>query len=301
MARLVIDCINGISGDMVLSALLDLGVDRKLVNIQLGKIGLSLDQPDELREGEHFHRAFREISEMITNSGLSPKVKETSLRIYKTIAIAEAEVHMTTLQDVHFHEVGRDRAIANIVGIAVALEALGIEEIYTTPIHDGKGTITCSHGEIPVPVPAVAAMKSQCDYEFVTEYIDMEMVTPSGLGVLIGIGARKIPKGMDLGRIVKTGNGVGTRNTGRGGLKISITGEDAREENRYRAYTNKRLYKSSKNKVLAGVCGGISEYYNLDPTIVRLGLAVFTLIGGAGILAYIIAALVIPSEPEYKF
>lgn len=231
MTRIYIDCSNGVSGDMVLNALLDLGVDRSYVTKELNKIGLSLEQPEDSSgaEDEHFHRAFREISELITNSDLSPGVKSTSLRIYKTIAIAESEVHMTTLQDVHFHEVGRDKAIANIVGVAIALEALNVDEVYVSPIHDGKGTIMCSHGEIPVPVPAVRAMKSQCDYEFVTEHIEMEMVTPSGLGVLIGIGARK--KGdRDLGRVLRVGHGYGTRNTGRGGLKISIVGEETQGE-----------------------------------------------------------------------
>lgn len=230
MTRIYIDCTNGISGDMVLAALLDLGADPSYVTKELNKIGLSLEQPDDKKEGEHLHRAFREISELITNSNLSRGVKDMSLRIYKTIAKAEAEVHMTTLQDVHFHEVGRDKAIANIVGTAIAMEALNIDEVYTSPLHDGKGTIICSHGEIPVPVPAVAAMKKQCDYEFVTEHIDMEMVTPSGLGVLIGIGAKKTD-GRDLGRVIRTGHGNGTRNTGRGGLKISIVGEETTGEN----------------------------------------------------------------------
>lgn len=231
MTRIFIDCSNGVSGDMVLNALLDLGVDRSYVTKELNKIGLSLEQPEAASGGdeEHFHRAFREISELITNSDLSRKVKDTSLRIYKTIAIAEAEVHMTTLQDVHFHEVGRDKAIANIVGVAIALEALNVDEVYVSPIHDGKGTIMCSHGEIPVPVPAVAAMKSQCDYDFVTEHINMEMVTPSGLGVLIGMGARKMT-GRDLGRVIRSGFGHGTRNTGRGGLRIDIVGEETRGE-----------------------------------------------------------------------
>ena len=231
MTKIFIDCSNGVSGDMVLGALLDLGVDRTHVTKELNKIGLSLEQPDADAGGkeEHFHRAFREISELITNSDLSRGVKDTSLRIYKTIAIAEAEVHMTTLQDVHFHEVGRDKAIANIVGVAIALEALNVDEVYVSPIHDGKGTIICSHGEIPVPVPAVTAMKSQCDYDFVTEHIEMEMVTPSGLGVLIGIGARKV-KDRDLGRVIRSGFGHGTRNTGRGGLRIDIVGEETRGE-----------------------------------------------------------------------
>ena len=155
---------------------------------------------------------------------MTENAKRIAIDIYTAIAKAEAEVHGADLDTVHFHEVGRDRAVLNIAGTAAAADIIGADEIYASPLHDGHGTIICSHGEIPVPVPAVAAMKKQCDLEFVTEDIEMEMVTPSGLGTLIGLGAKNAggKKPEDFGTVTAKGTGKGTRDTGRGGLVISL-------------------------------------------------------------------------------
>ena len=114
MTRIYIDCTNGISGDMVLNALLDLGADPSYVTKELNKIGLSLEQPDEMEKEEHFHRAFREISELITNSDLSRGVKDMSLRIYKTIAKAEAERDVAIKQAETAREANDARVISNL-------------------------------------------------------------------------------------------------------------------------------------------------------------------------------------------
>lgn len=247
MKALYIDCTNGVSGDMVLMALTELGADEAEIEKTVMKIDMGsccCDHDHEHGHGhdhEHHHdhdhehghdhhhhhdhqRSFRQIEAMINEADIDNAVKEKAVAIYKAIALAEAEVHGADLETVHFHEVGRDRAIMNVVGTAAAVSMLEAEEIYVSPLHDGQGTIICSHGEIPVPVPAVAAMKKQCDYEFVTEDIDMEMVTPSGLGTLIGLGAVRCDAASaeELGTVVRTGEGVGTRDTGRGGLVISL-------------------------------------------------------------------------------
>ena len=262
MKALYIDCTNGVSGDMVLMALTELGADeaeieKTVMKVDMGSCCCDHDHEhdhehhhhhdhehehhhhDHDHEHEHHHdhdhehghhhhhdhqRSFRQIEAMINEADIDSAVKEKAVAIYKAIALAEAEVHGADLETVHFHEVGRDRAIMNIVGTAAAVSMLQAEEIYVSPLHDGQGTIICSHGEIPVPVPAVAAMKKQCDYEFVTEDIDMEMVTPSGLGTLIGLGAVRCDAASaeELGTVVRTGEGVGTRDTGRGGLVISL-------------------------------------------------------------------------------
>ena len=126
------------------------------------------------------------------------------------------------MEDVGFHEVGRIEAIRNIAGIAVCIERLGVEEIYCSPVHDGKGFIHCSHGLIPVPVPAVMAMREECDYTFVTDEVETEMVTPSGLGVLMGIGAVCIAQ-PPTGEVTGTVEVKGTRDIGKdGGLKVSL-------------------------------------------------------------------------------
>lgn len=228
---LYIDCTSGISGDMVLKALKDLGGDSSQAEL--------LKFPQHHTHGEdhnnhhdgghahshhrggHTHRSHKEVKSMIEAGGMSRKAKDTALSIYRVIAAAEAKVHQSDLENVHFHEVGRDEAIKNIAGIASALESLEIDAVYCSRIHDGKGFITCSHGTIPVPVPAVMAMRENCSYEFVTDDIQTELVTPSGLGVLLGIGAeyrKELPKGT----LIKTATAKGGRDTGKEGLKISL-------------------------------------------------------------------------------
>lgn len=206
--KIYIDCTNGISTDMVLKALIDLGADEDLISGQTAALG----------ELPH-HRSYLDIKKMFEESGLAAGVKEKVLAVYRAIADAEAEVHGESLATVHFHEVGRDEAIRNIVSVAAALNSLNAERIYCSALHDGHGTIQCSHGTIPVPVPAVQAMKQQCDYVFVKDDIDTEMVTPGGLAVLIGIGAEKADQ-LNEERIIRTGIGRGTRDTGRDGLRI---------------------------------------------------------------------------------
>lgn len=255
--NLYIDCTSGISGDMMLKALQELGGDSS----QAEKLEFPQKHEHEHREhahgsdhehshgeqaephhhdghtheeegehghkhshGSHTHRSHREVKAIIENSHLPKNVKETALSIYKVIAAAEAKVHESDVENVHFHEVGRDEAIKNITGIAAALSSLNISHIYCSEIHDGKGFITCSHGTIPVPVPAVMAMRENCDYVFVTDDIETELVTPSGLGVLMGIGAayRKEPP---KGTLLKTAVAKGGRDTGKEGLKVSLIEE----------------------------------------------------------------------------
>lgn len=139
---------------------------------------------------EHGHgRSYQEVVALIERSGFSSQAKKTARNIYGHIAEAEAKVHGATLKTVHFHEVGRDEAVKNALGIGMALEAIAPDIIYTSSICDGKGTVVCSHGEIPVPVPAVMALREKCSYAFQQADINMEMVTPSGLASLMGIGA----------------------------------------------------------------------------------------------------------------
>ena len=164
MNRLYFDCSNGISGDMVLNGLAALGVpSEEIAEALKGVIPCGGCCGHGHDHDTHSHRGYIEIKEMILNSGLSDNAKQTACNIYQTIAEAEAEVHGTLLEETHFHEVGRDEAILNIMGVAFCLDRLQIKEIYCGTICDGHGFIQCSHGEIPVPVPAVMAMSKNCD------------------------------------------------------------------------------------------------------------------------------------------
>lgn len=224
---LYFDCSNGISTDMVLMALLDLGADRNFVLRETEKLGLH-ERPDEIIKSKeikspahHRKRSFKDIEDILKNSGLDKSTKSMALKIYTVIAEAEGQVHKKSMDTIHFHELGRDRAIINIVGVSAALSYLDPHDIYCSEIHDGCGHIDCAHGRVPVPVPAVHAMMKGTGYRFVQDDIETEMVTPGGLGILIGAGAsyRKKPKEKE---IYKTGIGRGTRDTGRDGLKIHI-------------------------------------------------------------------------------
>lgn len=213
--KLYFDCTSGISSDMIFKALTLMGGD--------GVWAKHVEIPEESANTDgHHHRSYAEVKAIIENSLMTDKVRATTYAIYDVIAAAEAKVHGTTVEEVHFHEVGRDQAIRNIVGIAGAVNSLFINEIYCSEIHDGTGTIQCSHGEIPVPVPAVQAMMEGSDYKFVTdEDVKTEMVTPSGLAVLMGIGAKYVPE-MPEGVLLQDVTIKGDRDTGKKGLRVCL-------------------------------------------------------------------------------
>lgn len=213
--KLHFDCTSGISSDMIFNALTLMGGDGVWAEHVLIPEGESC-------EHGHHHRSYKEVKEIIDKSPIPDKVKATAHAIYAVIAEAEAKVHGADLENLHFHEVGRAQAIRNIVGIAGAVNSLSIKKIYCSEIHDGTGMIQCSHGEISVPVPAVRAMMEKSKYVFVTdEDVNTEMVTPSGLAVLMGIGteyAAEIPEGVVVQQVVIKGG----RDTGKEGLKVSL-------------------------------------------------------------------------------
>jgi uncharacterized protein (TIGR00299 family) protein len=158
-------------------------------------------------------RSFRDIRALIENSGLSDNAKRMSIAIFSVIAEAEAAVHDMPEENVVFHEVGALDSIVDIVGAAVCVDMLGADEILCSPVHDGSGFIHCRHGMIPVPVPAVMEMLKGSGIRIVGEDVNTEMVTPTGFGILKGLGARctRLP---EL-RVAGVGYGFGKRQTGR--------------------------------------------------------------------------------------
>lgn len=256
MKTLYFDCKNGICIDMVLMALKDIirpdGIeDSFFENLEKDHLchGHHHDychghcngnhhheehhhgeanghHPHHDEEGSHHHgKSYKEICHLIEHAHISDTAKKIVLDIYEVIAMAEATVHGDTLDTVHFHEVGREEAVANIIKIALCLEKIAPEKIFCSEIHDGKGFIECSHGRIPVPVPAVCEIKKlpkaiSQGHKYVTVDVETEMVTPSGLGILVGIGACNAEK-PDTEPLA-TAEGFGTRDTGRGGMSVSL-------------------------------------------------------------------------------
>ncbi|MBQ9931299.1 MAG: nickel pincer cofactor biosynthesis protein LarC [Firmicutes bacterium] len=250
---LYFDCFSGISGDMTLGALIGLGVDDEKLAAGLASLGLegcelqvrktekygisgydvevlTEDNPSDgcaasspctgephhhhhHHGHDHAHRSLADIRKIIQGSGLDQKVKNRALTIFETIGIAEAAVHNKPVDEVCFHEVGALDSIVDIVGTAICLELLNVDEIYCSPLHEGTGFVECQHGLLPIPVPAVSEILAGSQISLIQEDIPVELVTPTGAGILRGSAARcgaMPPMTMEA-----VGWGFGKRETGR--------------------------------------------------------------------------------------
>ncbi len=194
------DCFAGASGDMILGALLDAGLELESLKNEVAKLGLdrydlgvepvvkrgiggtkAIVFVDEDHHGHH-HRHLRHIEEIINGSALDDRVKDKSLAIFRRLAEAEANVHRTSVESVHFHEVGAMDAILDVVGSVIGFHLLGIERIYCSPLHVGCGTIECAHGILPVPAPATAALT--VGFPVYSTGVKGELLTPTGAAIL---------------------------------------------------------------------------------------------------------------------
>ncbi|MGQ9523673.1 MAG: nickel pincer cofactor biosynthesis protein LarC [Armatimonadota bacterium] len=194
------DCFSGVSGDMTLAALVDAGASFDLLKDalkQLDVAGYSLSQRRVVRngisavsvsvdvQGEQHERHLSEIERLISASSLSDWVKEHSLAVFRRLAQAEADVHGTTVDKVHFHEVGGVDCIIDIVGSVVCLELLGVDEVHSSPLPTSRGFVECSHGVMPVPAPAT--MELLKGVPTVPSGVEGEMVTPTGAALVASL------------------------------------------------------------------------------------------------------------------
>lgn len=219
------DCYSGISGDMILGALVDLGVDLNVVRKGIGKLGLKgyeIDASSVTRglisgtkvdvtvrrsrySHQHHSRTFTDIREMIESSQLPEAVKEKSVAIFRRIGLAEAQVHRTSLDKVHFHEIGAVDSIVDIVGSVLGLELLKIDAVYASPLNTGEGSVMCEHGVLPVPAPAT--LKLLEGIPCFSSGIRKELTTPTGAAI-IGAYAKKF-ESLPQMKILKCGYGAG--------------------------------------------------------------------------------------------
>ena len=222
MRTLYLNCENGVSGDMVLNALTDLTDDPEAVRSEIHHIshgiGHSHTHHEHAHEHEHshFHRSYSEVKNIIEAADVNSEVKTVAQQIYAVIAKAESAVHGDSLEELHFHEVGRDQAIANVLGVALCIHSLQADYVAVSEICDGHGTIQCAHGILEVPVPAVRAMLDDCNLVYRQTEHEGEMVTPSGLAMVIGIGA--VTEDKPAGEPVKKAEAFGGRRVGEHGL-----------------------------------------------------------------------------------
>lgn len=216
MKTLYFDCFSGISGDMTIGALLDLGLDFDYLKTELKKLpvegyelkaervvrsNLSALKFDVEVEGDtghdhghhdhhhhhehHFHRKASEILKMIRESSLSGNAKRIATDIFTKLAISEGKVHNIPPEEVEFHEVGAVDSIVDTVGTAIGFDALGIEKYLCSPINVGSGFIHCQHGVMPVPAPATAdLLRGATIY---SKHANTELVTPTGAAILAAV------------------------------------------------------------------------------------------------------------------
>lgn len=192
------DCFSGISGDMCLGALISAGVDFDLLKEELAKLpveGYNLYWETVKRNGitavnvfvdllevNQPERRLADIQQIIDNSALPEEVKEKSKAVFNRLAVAEAAVHDTTLDHIHFHEVGAVDAIVDVVGTVLGLSLLGVDKVYASPLPMGKGFIKCMHGIIPSPAPATLEILQ--DVPIYGAGIEGELVTPTGAALI---------------------------------------------------------------------------------------------------------------------
>jgi uncharacterized protein (TIGR00299 family) protein len=267
---LYLDCFSGISGDMFLGALIDIGVPLSAVETGLQALGLANeyhlhaektsksgiqgtsfqvhladshsahDHDDHHHDHHHNHnhnhnhnhhpadhhhhgRTYGDIRHLIETARLPESVRQLALKVFLEIGQAEAAVHGVPLDQVHFHEVGAIDSIVDIVGAAIALDYLKIDQIVSSPLHDGSGTIVCQHGTMPVPVPAVMKMLESTDIPYVTGTCQTELVTPTGFALVKSLAASY--GSMPQMKRLATGYGFGQREIGRlNALRVILGG-----------------------------------------------------------------------------
>ncbi len=192
------DCLSGISGDMTLGALIDLGADVRAIeaavqSMGLGELAITTETVKKCgfracyvrinHPPEHAHRHLHHIEAMIDRAdAVSPAAKARAHQIFMKLALAEAKVHGSTIQKVHFHEVGAIDSIADIVGTAVAMDLLGIEDVQASPVPTGTGFVTIAHGRVSIPAPATAELL--CGIPLAPSTIEAELTTPTGAAIL---------------------------------------------------------------------------------------------------------------------
>jgi pyridinium-3,5-bisthiocarboxylic acid mononucleotide nickel chelatase len=217
------ECFSGISGDMNLGAMIDLGIKESYLNDELNKLNLEgwkLIVGKDQRHGifgtkvtvkqtkhEHVHRHLSDVEKIINDSALDDKTKELSKKIFLKVAEAEALVHGVHIDKIHFHEVGAIDSIIDIVGAAICYIALNVDGVHVSTVELGSGFVNCAHGKLPVPAPATAEIIKGIPVNI--GGVDFEATTPTGAAILAALGTDFSP---DLPIIIeKTAYGVGQK------------------------------------------------------------------------------------------
>ena len=246
--KLYLECGSGISGDMFVGAMLDLGADQKKMEealqslpvdgfkteiTRVKKSGLDacdfnviLDHAHENHEDHHHeghhhddhhheehhhheHRSPEDIIHIIGHASMTDSARELACKIVKILANAEAKAHGVPLEQVHFHEVGAVDSIVDIVAAAVCADSLKFDEVYIPQLNEGRGMVRCQHGLLPIPVPAVANIITDHHLKLHITNVDGELVTPTGAAIAAALRtSEQLPEQFV---IEKVGMGAGKR------------------------------------------------------------------------------------------
>ncbi len=241
MRAVFFDCPTGASGNMILASLLDAGADRRMVAGQLQKIpvkGWKMRFEQVTRQGVgglHLvvdcqgqpERNLSDIIRLVKRAKYKTSVEERIIEAFTTLARAEARVHRTTVTRVHFHEVGAIDSIIDIAGTMLALDDLGVEKVFCSPLNVGKGTVKCRHGVLPVPAPATALLlKKASIYQ---NHLSGELVTPTGALLMVCLAESFGP--LPAMTLASVGHGAGTRDLPEPNILRAMVGEHTESGN----------------------------------------------------------------------
>ena len=195
---LYFDIVNGISGDMTLATLLNLGIPKEIFLEELSKLNLNDEfeikivskiesgikgtNVDVIIKEENAHRHLVDIFSIIDNSRLNDNVKNMAKKIFMVIGEAEANVHGTTIDKIHFHEVGAIDSIVDIVGTSILIDLLCVDKIYATNVPVGSGFVKCDHGIMHVPAPATLEILKGVPIKL--NSVKGECTTPTGAAII---------------------------------------------------------------------------------------------------------------------
>ncbi len=232
MKYIFIDCALGISGDMLASALIDLGVPHSILLSNLASLNIDKNFNLEFNKGDsegiqgiiciktevkfkEIFRSFNDVKNLLLDSSLNEYVKKKSIRVFEILAEAEAIVHGKEISDVHFHELGTIDSILDVVNVCSAIDFLNLDNIYFSNPPAGKGIVSTSHGPLPVPVPTVLeiARQKQIPLMAIDDKYFGEITTPTGIA-LIATFADKFGQPDNM-KIKKIGIGLGSKNISR--------------------------------------------------------------------------------------
>lgn len=244
------DTFAGISGDMALGSLIALGADPEVIVDQLHSIGLTefvldvrgrqvhgiqatdidvvistpnhADHPDHdhHKSHDHHHRRLQDIQKMIISGTLSERSRTRALLVFNVLAEAEARVHGTTLEEVHFHEVGAVDSLVDIVGTCIALDQLDIDMIRVSTLPWSQGFVHCAHGILPLPAPATLMLLR--GFKFHESGITGELITPTGAALIRALAQQSTFPEMTL---LNVGYGSGKNDYGIPSLLRGVLGE----------------------------------------------------------------------------